>query len=572
VKIKRCLLVLFLFCCFDSLLIASTIEKNDSKRLKPLKNAIATAHPLATQAGKLILEQGGNAFDAAIAISATLAVVEPYSSGVGGGGFWLLHQAGNNKTIFLDGREKAPLKAHEALYLDAQGNYRNNSSIDGALAAGIPGSIAALAHLSKKYGRLRFSQCLAPAIKLAKQGFKVTKLYQRMAKFRHKAMLESIDASKILLDQGKVPQLGHLIVQTDLANTLSIVAEQGAKGFYQGHVAQAMVDAVNQAGGIWSLEDLKQYQVVEREPVGFSYKNIKIYTAPPPSSGGIALNTILNILSAYPLDNIPSSLRQHYIVEAMRRAYRDRAQYLGDSDFVDVPKNILISKEYAAGLRASIHPDHRLASDKLPGYKESSGLGTDTTHFVVLDKEGNSVSATMSVNYPFGSGFIANGTGVLLNDEMDDFSVKPGTANAYGLVGAKANAIEAGKRPLSSMSPSYIEVLDKENKVSGVALLGTPGGSRIITMVLLAILELDQSKEPQLWVDTPRFHHQYLPDQIFYEQDTITMEQQKLLTEKGHTFKATQNYGNMQALWWDFISGKVSSASDKRGEGQAISF
>jgi len=541
-----------------------------AQTITPKHYAISTAHPLATDAGELIIKQGGNAFDAAVAITAVLAVVEPYSSGLGGGGFWMLHQANNNKTVFVDGREKAPLAATADMYLDKQGNYIKNSSVNGALAAGIPGTVAALEHITKNYGRLSVKQNLQPAIELAKKGFKVSKHYQKMAGFRLEILKQSPASSKIFLHNNQIPKLNSLIIQPNLAKTLEKIAAYGKKGFYEGEVAKNLVSEVIKAGGIWSLNDLLSYQVVEREPIKFKYKSMTIYSAPPPSSGGIVLNTILNILDNYPLTELSSIQQKHIIVEAMRRAYHDRAQYLGDSDFITIPTKKITSADYAAGLAASIHSQKSTDSDSLSDYQTKAVEGNDTTHFVVLDKEGNSVSATMSINYPFGSGYTAEGTGILLNDEMDDFSVKPGQANVYGLVGAKANEIMAQKRPLSSMSPSYIELQSAKDK--GVALIGTPGGSRIITMVLLAILEIIKNKDPSVWVDLPRYHHQYLPDYIQYEKAAFTEQEIVNLQKKGHQLKLQNTYGNMQALWWNNKTGEVRVASDQRGEGSAIIF
>ncbi len=516
-----------------------------------------------------ILNQGGNAFDAAVAVSAVLAVVEPYSSGIGGGGFWLLHRVANaeNKTqdakqVMIDGRERAPLAATETLYQDKQGNVIKGLSVNGALAAGIPGEPAALAHIAKHYGRLPLKTTLAPAIKVAREGFEVDAYYQDMVKFRHDELLKWPESARLFLENNKIPRLGKVIKQADLANTLQALATQGRDGFYKGAVADKLVTAVRDAGGIWSKQDLAEYKIIEREPVKFEYQGKTIVSAAPPSSGGIALATMLNILSAYKLNDLNETTQIHLTVEAMRRAYRDRAEYLGDPDFVSIPKR-LTNLDYAAGLRASVNKNKAMPSDLLPGKVESSS-GFHTTHFSILDKEGNRVAATLSINYPFGSGFVAKGTGVLLNDEMDDFSAKPGVPNVYGLVGAKANAIEPGKRPLSSMSPTFIE------SDEGVAILGTPGGSRIITMLLLGILQSEKSIKPKDWVSYPRFHHQYLPDEIQYEKDAFDTKTIATLQEMGHTLKQVSNYGNMQAVYWDYQSRRVEAASDPRGVGQAI--
>ncbi|NOQ80257.1 MAG: gamma-glutamyltransferase [Gammaproteobacteria bacterium] len=552
-----------------SLLLSASVNAQE-----PSQAAIATAHPLATQAGKRILQSGGNAFDAAVAITATLAVVEPYSSGLGGGGFWLLRDQKQHKTIMLDGREMAPGKAHRDMYLDQDGNYIAKSSVDGPLAAGIPGTVAAMVHLSEKYGNLPLQQVLQSAIKYAEKGFPVTSHYQKMAAFRLSVLQRYKSSADIFLHNNEVPESGHLIVQKDLAQTLKLIAQKGNAGFYQGNIANKLVDSVKANAGIWHLNDLKNYTIKEREPVQFHYRHMKITSAAPPSSGGIALATMLQILQNYELKSLDDVTQTHLIIEAMRRAYRDRAEFLGDSDFTNVPTERLTHAWYADGLQKGIRLDKAMPSSDLPEIGanlktkivNSQTEGQDTTHFSVLDTQGNLVSATMSINYPFGSGFTAAGTGVLLNDEMDDFSARPGTPNVYGLVGAEANAIAPGKRPLSSMSPTLVET-DK-----GIAILGTPGGSRIITMVLLGILELEKGAAAQQWVTRPRFHHQYLPDKVFYEKNAFSMEQAAELELMGHhTSQLDSGYGNMQVINWDYVNG-VQAASDPRVEGQAVVF
>lgn len=531
---------------------------------KPPMAAIASAHPLATQAGMEILGQGGNAFDAAVAVTAALAVVQPTGSGLGGGGFWLIHEAKKNRQSMIDGREMAPGAAHRDMYLDNNGKVIPGLSMDGPLAAGIPGTPAAMEKLAQQYGQLPLSQSLAPAIRYAEQGFEVNKPYQRMATFRLKALQASPSAAATFLENNQVPRDGFIIKQPDLAQTLKAIAQHGADGFYKGEVANRLIKGVQAAGGIWTHKDLQNYTLLEREPIRSQYHDITLTSAAPPSSGGIVLSSILNILEGYNLSDMTVAQRNHLIVEAMRRAYRDRAQYLGDSDFVDVPSEMLTNKLYAAGLRATIHPEKATPSALLPG-AANKPKGVDTTHFSILDKQGNRVSATMSINYPFGSGFVAPGTGVLLNDEMDDFSSKPGTPNAYGLVGAEANAIEAGKRPLSSMTPSFLQTEDR------IAILGTPGGSRIITMLLLAILEFAEDKPVGDWVAHPRFHHQYLPDHIQYEPGAFDSSSINQLEALGHTLKALGSpYGGMQAILWDKRTNEVSAASDPRGIGAAV--
>ncbi len=531
---------------------------------RPPVQAIASAHPLATAAGLEILAAGGNAFDAAIAVSAALAVVEPYSSGLGGGGFWLLHRVGDEKQLMVDGRERAPLAAHRDLYLDESGEVIPGLSMNGAMAAGIPGEPAALAHMAEHYGVLALRRSLAPAIRLAKEGFPVDAHYRKMAQFRLAVLQEFESSEAIFLDFGDVPEEGALIKQPQLARTLMLLGQYGRDGFYAGETADRLIAGVRAAGGIWTQEDLQDYRIVERPALTFSYRDMRIVSAPPPSSGGVALATMLHILEGFDLEQAGEAERVHLVVEAMRRAYRDRAEYLGDPDFVQIPVERLLDPVYAAGLRASIRRDRATPSRLLANPGIDAVAGNHTTHFSILDRDGNRVAATLSINYPFGSGFVAPGTGVLLNDEMDDFSARPGTPNAYGLVGAEANAIAPGKRPLSSMTPTFIE------SEEGIGVLGTPGGSRIITMVLLGILDAAQGEGPASWVSLPRFHHQYLPDLIEFEPGALSDQAIDDLRARGHEFKALESqYGNMQALYWDYRRNRVDVASDPRGIGSA---
>jgi len=545
------------------LLFVGCVFPATADAVKPPVAAIASAHPLATQAGMEILADGGNAFDAAVAVSAALAVVEPYSSGIGGGGFWLLHRARDRFEVMVDGRETAPLAARRDMYLDADGEVVSELSVDGALAAGIPGEPAALVHIARHYGRLPLRRSLQPAIRLARKGFMVDEYYRKLAQFRLAALQNDPEAAEIFLQDDEVPALGRRIVQPDLAAILEAVARFGYAGFYRGPVARQLVDGVRAEGGIWTLEDLSQYRVVEREPLRGEFHGLRITSAAPPSSGGVALTAMLNMLAAFQLQDLDEATRTHVVIEAMRRAYRDRSVYLGDPDFVAVPVARLTSPGYADDLAKSIQLDRATPSSTLPGVNITTG-GRDTTHFSILDGEGNRVAATLSINYPFGACVVPPGTGVLLNDEMDDFSAKPGVPNVYGLVGAEANAIEPGKRPLSSMSPTFVETEE------GVAILGTPGGSRIITMVLLGILDLAAGNKPDSWVSLPRFHHQYLPDAVQYEPGAFDDGLIKELTARGHRLKPLDStYGNMQAIYWDRKTGQVYPASDPRGIGDA---
>ena len=526
--------------------------------------AIASAHPLATQAGIDILSQGGNAFDAAIAVTATLAVVEPYSSGIGGGGFYLLHQVESDQYVMLDAREKAPLAAHKDLYLDKTGQVVSGSSINGALSAGIPGIPAALVHLAEKYGKLALSQSLAAAILHAQQGFPVDEYYQRMAGFRLKALQENKAASELFLQQGEVPKLNYKIVQKDLAKTLQLIAKSGYAGFYQGELALNLVKDVQKNGGIWAIKDLAAYKIKERSPDVSVYKGMKLTAASLPSSGGLVLSEILRILAQFDIEKMDVVQRIHHIIEAMRLAYRDRAEYMGDPDFIEVPVDYLLSESHINALAASISRHKATLSSSLKAVAQASGNGADTTHFSIIDKQGNKVSATLSVNYPFGSCFVAEGTGVLLNDEMDDFVSKPGVPNVYGLVGSHANAIEPGKRMLSSMTPSIVETQNR------IAIIGTPGGSRIITMVLLGILDFYDNKNAGEIVNAGRFHHQYLPDEISYEPGVFDLSLVNAIEKLGHKTRALDNtYGNMHIIVLDKKSGQIEAASDGRGIGRA---
>jgi gamma-glutamyltranspeptidase/glutathione hydrolase len=527
--------------------------------------AIASAHPLATAAGFEILDKGGNVFDAAVAVSATLAVVEPSGSGLGGGGYWLLHREQDGFETMIDGREKAPLAAHQTMYLDKSGKVVPRLSLDGALAAAIPGMPAALVHLSGKYGRLPLAESLQPAIRAAQSGFAIGERYRKLLKFRAEVIKKHPPTAQIFLAGGDLPKAYSILRQPDLANTLKQLAESGRDGFYNGEVADKLVAGVNKAGGIWTKQDLAAYQVVEREPVKGDYNGIKITSAAPSSSGGIVLIESLNILSGYDLKQADELTRKHLIIEAMRRAYHDRALYMGDSDYVDMPVKRLLNEDYAAGLRSSLRSDKALPSTMLSGEIQPQPEGVNTTHFSIIDEQGNRVAATLSINFPFGAGLVAAGTGVLLNDQMDDFVSQPGAMNGYGLVGGVANAIEPGKRMLSSMAPTFLD--DGNN----VAVLGTPGGSRIISMVLLAALDFAKGNEPDSWVQVPRFHHQFIPDVVEYEKGAIMPNELIGLVAMGHQLKeARYSYGDMQAVQWNKATRQLTAASDRRGEGRAV--
>ena len=559
--IPRCgsLFLTHFFLCIISLLNFSTVYSAVYAD-HPEGYAVASAHPLATNAGLEVLALGGNAFDAAVAVSAVLAVVEPYHSGLGGGGFWLLHQAKTNKNTFIDGREIAPLAASKDMYLDANGNPIPGLSLNGGLSVAIPGEPAALVLIAKRFGRLPLAQSLAPAIHIAEQGFFVDHqlTYFSTMEDRLQQLQRFPATAAIFLREGKPYQVGELLVQRGLAKTLRALAEFGHDGFYRGEVAKRLVDAVNAAGGIWTMQDLASYQVKIREPLIGSFHNVEIITAPPPSAGGVALLTIMNILADYPLQSLSKLQWVHYLVEAMRLTYWQRSE-LADPDFISIPLAKLLSIENATYLRTLIHQDSATASVSLPNRVLTKSGGNTTTHFSIIDKEGNRVSATLTINFIFGSSVVADGTGVLLNDGMDDFTVKPMVKNVFGLVGGENNSIAPGKRPLSSMTPTFLEMPGR------VAVLGTPGGSRIPSMILLASLAFNDSFGAISMVSAMRFHHQYLPDWLQFEPDTFPTALQEGLKKMGyHLVPLNQYYGDMQAITWDRERNLLTAASDPR--------
>ncbi|QSX77183.1 gamma-glutamyltransferase [Agrilutibacter solisilvae] len=520
--------------------------------------AIASAHALATQAGIDTLRAGGNAFDAAVAVSAMLSVVEPISSGIGGGGFFLLHDARSGKDVFVDARETAPESATPQAYLDGQGELDRDRATNGPWSAGIPGLPAALVHVSSKYGRLPLATALAPAIRVAREGFEI---YPRMEKgyaSRREVMERYRGTRAVFLADGDPPTTGEILRQPELARTLELLAQKGFDGFYRGETAKKLLAAVKQEGGRWRADELAGYRVKEREPLKFDYRQWHVTTAPPPSSGGVAMAQILQVLEGWDLGKLDDAHRRHLVVEAMRRAYRDRTIYLGDPDFVKVPVARLTHPAYAAGLRATIHPDKATPSALLPG--QPAPLEDDeTTHFSILDAEGNRVSTTQTVNLLYGSGMVAPGTGVLLNNEMDDFALRPGTPNAFGVMGFGANAPAAGKRMLSSMTPSFIESDDT------LAILGAPGGSRIITQVLLGILGYDAGLDAQQVAALPRYHHQWMPDAISAEPGALPADTIAALQAMGHTVSPGEStWGNLQTVSWDKRTNTLEGGSDPR--------
>lgn len=527
----------------------------------PARAAIASAHPLATEAGYKILQQGGNAFDAAVTVAAVLGVVEPYSAGLGGGGFWLLHRAVDGKQVMVDARETAPAAIKLDLYLDANGKVVPDATLQGGTAAGIPGVPAGLAHLAQRYGKLPLRRTLAPAIQMARDGFNIDSRFARIAKVREKTLQGGVNTA-IFLDNNQAPQQGYLLRQPQLAATLEQLAAQGRDGFYRGSVAEAMVSAVNAAGGVWQAADLAAYKIVERAPVRFSYRGATIVSAALPSSGGVTLAQTLNILEQFRLGDIREPANAHIVVEALRRGFQDRRRYLGDSDFVTVPAT-LTDKAYARSRAASINlnlatPNEALSIGPVAAVSESY----NTTHYSVIDADGNRVGGTLSINSWFGAGMVAGNTGVVLNNEIDDFSLRSDIPNNYSLYGSSANAIAPHKRPLSSMSPTFVE----DSK--GVLVVGAPGGSRIISMVLFGILDYVGHDTVDLlgMVTAPRYHHQTWPNQIEIEPDSFSAAWRAALELRGHKLKlANRKWGNMQAVFKSGVDGTAQAASDPRG-------
>ena len=529
---------------------------------------VASEQGLATQVGLDILKQGGNAIDAAVAVGFALAVVLPNAGNIGGGGFMVLHDDKTGKDVAIDFREIAPAKASRDMYLDNQGNVIDGKSLFTHDASGVPGTVAGMEYALKKWGTMPLSKVLEPAIKLADKGFIVSDVLAQTLK-EEKSTLGKWSASKaIFFKNGEPLKSGDLLVQKDLAKSLRLIAKQGAKAFYQGEIATKIAKEMQSQGGTMTLEDLKAYKVVERQPIIGDYRGYKVVTMPPPSSGGVHLIEILNMLEHYPIkeDGVNSAKNIHHMAESMKLAYADRSEYLGDPDFVKIPVTGLTSKAYANERVKTIDDNKaRLSSNIKPG-KPQPYESDQTTHFSVMDKAGNAVAVTYTLNLNFGSGIVVEGTGILLNNEMDDFSVKPGVPNAFGLVGGAANAIEAKKRPLSSMTPTIVM---KNNKPWLVT--GSPGGARIITTVLQSVVNtIDHEMNPAEAIITPRVHHQWLPDELRVEEG-ISPDTIKLLQDKGHKVVTKAPMGRIQIIQAD-DSGFYGYSDPRNPDGKTLGF
>jgi len=505
---------------------------------------VVTAQHLATHVGVDVLKQGGNAIDAAVAVGYALAVVYPAAGNLGGGGFMTIHLADGRQT-FIDFRERAPLAAKADMYLDAHGEVIPGLSTTGHLAVATPGSVAGLELALQRYGTMRRAKLIAPAIRLAERGFALDAGDVQMFQSKAQELKQDPATAAIFLPRGAVFAAGATLKQKDLAKTLRAIARQGTAGFYQGAVAKALLRSSKAGGGILSQADLDQYRAVEREPVRCSYRGYGVIAAAPPSSGGVTVCQILSILEGYPLAELGAGSAQavHYQIEAMRRAYIDRNFQLGDPDFIKNPIAQMLDPQYAALVRSQIKPNQAGVSLQMqPG--AALHEGSNTTHYSIADSAGNAVSVTYTINDWFGAKVTADGTGVLLNNEMDDFTSKPGAPNLYGLIQGETNAIAPGKRPLSSMSPTIVT-----KDAAPVMVLGTPGGSRIITAVALTIVNvIDYGMNVQEAVDAPRFHHQWMPDLTNVEPFALSPDTRKLLESWGHTLAAPQPANHLAAI------------------------
>nr|WP_304184614.1 gamma-glutamyltransferase [Hafnia alvei] len=528
---------------------------------------VVSSQHLASQVGVDILKMGGNAIDAAVAVGYAQAVVNPCCGNIGGGGFMTIHLA-NGEDTFINFRETAPAAASANMYLDEKGNVKKGASLYGYLAAGVPGTVLGLDTAQRKYGKLTRQQVMEPAIKLAREGFILNRgdtdiLDTTIAKFR-----DDPEAARIFLRENGDPlQPGDRLIQTDLANTLESIAQNGPDAFYQGKIPQAVEAAAKKGGGILTAKDFADFRIAETAPITCSYRGYEFVSAPPPSSGGVTLCEILNVLEGYDLkaSGFNSAQTIHTMTEAMRHAYMDRNTFLGDPAFVKNPTEKLLSKEYAAEIRKQIQPELATPSSRVqPGMEPHEK--PETTHYSIVDHNGNAVSTTYTINGRFGSVVIAPGTGFFLNDEMDDFTVKVGEQNMYGLVQGATNAIAPGKRPLSSMTPTLVT---KDGKVFMV--VGSPGGSRIITITLQTVLNIiDHGMAPQEAVDAPRIHHQWLPDEVYFEQRGLSADTQKLLQERGYKLVEQTPWGAAELIMVG-LPGAAGVSSESSGNDSAVS-
>ncbi|MGP2470917.1 gamma-glutamyltransferase [Yersinia sp. 2540 StPb PI] len=528
-----------------ALLVSGTLHAASTPAVEAKHGMVVTSQYLASQVGTDILKMGGNAVDAAVAVGYAQAVVNPCCGNIGGGGFMTIHLADGTDT-FINFRETAPAAASADMYLDKEGKVTKDASLYGYLAAGVPGTVLGMDSAQNKYGKLTRQQVMAPAIKLAREGFVLTRADTDILDTTVKRFRQDPESARIFLRKdGEALQPGDRLVQADLAETLSAISEQGPDAFYQGKIPQAVEAAAKKGGGILTAADFANYKITETAPITCSYRGYKFVSSPPPSSGGVTLCETLNVLEGYDLKSMGfnSAAYIHTLTEAMRHAYMDRNTFLGDPEFVKNPIDRLLSKSYAADIRKQI-----VANKATPSVEVQPGMQPhekpETTHYSIVDNEGNAVSTTYTVNGRFGAVVIAPGTGFFLNDEMDDFTVKVGEQNLYGLVQGATNSIAPGKRPLSSMSPTLVT---KDGKTFMV--LGSPGGSRIITITLQTALNvIDHGMAPQEAVDAPRIHHQWLPDEVYYEQRGVSADSLNLLKTMGYKMVEQNPWGAAELI------------------------
>jgi gamma-glutamyltranspeptidase/glutathione hydrolase len=529
---------------------------------------VSVQEAVAAEVGLQVLKDGGNAVDAGVAVALALAVTLPRAGNLGGGGFMMVHDAETGETRAIDYREMAPASATRDMYLDADGNADSTLSRFHGLAVGVPGTVAGMQLALETYGTMTLEQAAAPAIRLAEDGILVTADLADSLKALEKRMKTwPATAAIFYKEDGSFYEPGDVLKQPDLAATLKKIATEGPDGFYRGEVAEKIAASVQEAGGSMTVEDLANYRAVIRAPVTGTYRGHEIVSMPPPSSGGTHIIQILNVMEGYPIGFLGhnSSDTIHLMAEAMKRAYADRSEYLGDPDFVDVPVKALTSKDYAAKIRDGISLNRATPSATIKPGKLAPYESDQTTHFSIVDKDGNAVSNTYTLNFSYGSGMTAAGTGVLLNNEMDDFSAKPGVPNAYGLIGGEANAVEPGKRPLSSMSPTIVLKDSKPFLVTG-----SPGGSRIITTTLQVISNMiDHGMNVAEATHAARIHHQWLPDEIRVEDGGLSRDTVAALEAKGHTIAVKSVMGSTQSIHVDTDKGLLLGASDPRRTGSA---
>ena len=531
---------------------------------------VASTSEIASRVGVEILQRGGNAIDAAVGVGIALAVTWPSAGNLGGGGFMMIRRA-NGDTEIIDYRERAPLAASRDMYLDKDGNVVKGASTVGYRAVGVPGTVAGLSLALKRHGKFQWADVVEPARKLAAEGFTITYHLARSLSGSEKLLTQFPDSKRIFLRDGKHYEEGERLVQPELSETLKRLKEKGPREFYEGKTASLIADDMKANGGLITERDLKEYEPTIRKPLIGKYRGYEIVTMPPPSSGGTALLQMLNILEGYNLtySGPGSSDTIHLLVESQRRAFADRAEFMGDADFVKVPVDGLIAKKYATELAKTIDPDHATPSAKIRAGKPTGAESTETTHFTVIDAEGNVVTNTYTLNGGYGSGVTARGTGVLLNNEMDDFTSKPGVPNAYGLLQSENNAIAPRKRPLSAMTPTIVL---KDGKVWFA--IGSPGGPTIINTVLQVIVNvIDFGMNIQQAIDAPRFHHQWMPDQIQFEPMGINRDTRAALERKGHAFaEKPGNMGDAEGVMIDPKTGMRLGASDPRLGGVPVGY